>query len=447
MVGREEQLAALNEHYAAPGKSNLTIVYGRSGIGKTALVREFIKDKEYLYFEAFPRAAFEMLDAMNRAFGSNDRLSYEDLFDRIINEHFTAERKLVIIENFQNIIKGDPDFMAKLADILGVHSDLMIVLTCSSVAWIENSMVGTIGNAALAINSFIKLKPLSYTDVVSMLPSGSTNIDNLTFYAITGGIPAYMKRWNVKASIRANVCNEILNVNGRLYDVAHEFLQEEFRETAIYNTLLGCLASGMDKLNDIHDYTGYGRDKISVYLGNLIEREIVEKVFSYDKENSESARKGCYRICDPIVNYWYRFVYPNKSVMGSMSTADFYDRYISGNVNEYLLSTFVKIGQEFMEILKTIGQLDSTYEYKGGYYGKDGDVHIIMVNADGKAVIGQCHVKNKPYDSFEHALLKENIRIAGLEAVRVYVFSLSGFAEDIKDMASDELLLMPIEEL
>ena len=49
---------------------------------------------------------------------------------------------------------------------------------------------------------------------------------------------------------------------------------------------------GKNKLNDIHEYTGYGRDKISVYLKNLIAREIVEKIFSYDVFGNENTRKG-----------------------------------------------------------------------------------------------------------------------------------------------------------
>ena len=48
MIGREDQLKSLNQNYAS-SKSNLTILYGRHGTGKTTLIKEFIKDKKSFY--------------------------------------------------------------------------------------------------------------------------------------------------------------------------------------------------------------------------------------------------------------------------------------------------------------------------------------------------------------------------------------------------------------
>lgn len=53
MIGREDQLKSLNQNYAS-SKSNLTILYGRHGTGKTTLIKEFIKDKKSFYYKAVP---------------------------------------------------------------------------------------------------------------------------------------------------------------------------------------------------------------------------------------------------------------------------------------------------------------------------------------------------------------------------------------------------------
>ena len=45
MIGREDQLKSLNQNYAS-SKSNLTILYGIHGKGKTTLIKEYIKDKK-----------------------------------------------------------------------------------------------------------------------------------------------------------------------------------------------------------------------------------------------------------------------------------------------------------------------------------------------------------------------------------------------------------------
>ena len=50
-INREHELAALNQQYAAPGAS-LVIIYGRRRVGKTTLIKEFIKERHALYFIA-----------------------------------------------------------------------------------------------------------------------------------------------------------------------------------------------------------------------------------------------------------------------------------------------------------------------------------------------------------------------------------------------------------
>lgn len=47
-VGREQELASLEEFYAKDG-IGMTVIYGRRRIGKSTLITEFVKDKK-LYF-------------------------------------------------------------------------------------------------------------------------------------------------------------------------------------------------------------------------------------------------------------------------------------------------------------------------------------------------------------------------------------------------------------
>ena len=51
LYGRTDELNKLNDYYNGVGNS-LIMLYGRSNIGKTALLREFIKDKKAFYYNA-----------------------------------------------------------------------------------------------------------------------------------------------------------------------------------------------------------------------------------------------------------------------------------------------------------------------------------------------------------------------------------------------------------
>ena len=46
-VGRSKELSALNDFYSS-GRFELVTIYGRRRVGKTELIKEFVKDKKVL---------------------------------------------------------------------------------------------------------------------------------------------------------------------------------------------------------------------------------------------------------------------------------------------------------------------------------------------------------------------------------------------------------------
>lgn len=50
-VGREQELASLEEFYAKDG-IGMTVIYGRRRIGKSTLITEFVKDKKTVFYTA-----------------------------------------------------------------------------------------------------------------------------------------------------------------------------------------------------------------------------------------------------------------------------------------------------------------------------------------------------------------------------------------------------------
>ena len=55
-VGRAKEKAALNSFYEK-AKERVACVYGRTGIGKTTLLKEFAKDKKTIFFTAYATLA------------------------------------------------------------------------------------------------------------------------------------------------------------------------------------------------------------------------------------------------------------------------------------------------------------------------------------------------------------------------------------------------------
>lgn len=199
-----------------------------------------------------------------------------------------------------------------------------------------------------------------------------------------------------------------------------------------------------NKLNDIHEYTGYGRDKISVYLKNLIAREIVEKIFSYDVFGNENTRKGLYRIQDSFIEFWYRYIYQDWSRIDVTEPYEFYDSHIEDRLEEFVKNAFIRIAGEMLEILGDMHKLPFEAVRKGSWYGKNGDIHLIFEDKDGNGIIGQVYVDDRKVCMEDFDRLRENVQLAGINGRFYYLFSINGFSDDLK---ADNIATIGIEEL
>ncbi len=455
-LGRTEELEALNENYNS-GKNSLTVLYGRTGIGKTELIKEFIKDKSCVYYVAPQASLAQQEDIMLEAFG--EQFAGGELSDMVLPMGVDAPKgydgilesvymmkapvKLLIIEEFQNIVKQNKSFMDSVKKLIDGELEgrlgsgkVMVICTSSSISWIENSLVSTIGTNALAISNFIKLKELSFVDTVRFYKRYSVP-DAMLLYAITGGVPGYMVEFSDTLSIRENICHNLLAKDKRMRTEGSEYIKEELRETALYNTILSYIARGADKLNELHALTGFGRDKISVYLKNLIEREIVEKIYSYDTTGNEHTRKGLYRIKSGYTEFWFKYIYGREAQLEILGEQVFYDKYIADTISEYAKETFVKVGTEFIALMDSMDRLPIKIDRRGRWWGKNGDIDIIACDLNKRYVIGKC---NWLTDVFTFTMFEElvyNVNLAGIGRDYIYLFSKGTFDDELKTYAKD----------
>jgi hypothetical protein len=459
-LGRSEETEALSCCYES-GKSSLIVVYGRTGIGKTSFIKNFAKSKPYFYYQAPQASARQQISMLTESiirqigFYSADELEGLDVTDTDVllklTERLGGDTKLVVIDEFQNIIKQNKNFIksiVKLVDGELFDGNVCVVLLSSSISWIENSLISEIGTAALKITKFIKLKELSFVETVRMFPSYSVP-DSMMVYAITGGVPAYMNRFSEKLTVRENVCRNILDTDAYLRDEGAEFIRMELREAAVYNTIIKHIADGTKKLNDLHSVTGFGRDKISVYLKNLSEREIVEKVYSYESDGHEFTKKGLYRIKSAFTEFWFRYVYGNESLIELMTPEEYYDEYIAPTLDEFALESFIKVGTEFISLMDSMGKLPLKIERTGRWWGKNGDIDIIGVSHDQRYIIGKCSWLDETFRYETFLELVENVRLAHIGSDYIYLFSRNSFDDELRAYAREHenIRLISLNEL
>ena len=127
LAGRMSELEYLNQYYEQKG-SQMLVVYGQKHIGKTTLVKAFAQDKPNDYYLAKACSEREQryqwgmqLKADNRdeaeigreSFSGNGK-DFPDFADIFSVFGGNGSKRVIIIDEFQNIVKVSETFMREL---------------------------------------------------------------------------------------------------------------------------------------------------------------------------------------------------------------------------------------------------------------------------------------------------------------------------------------------
>jgi hypothetical protein len=423
-VGREKELVLLNQGFQSQ-KNSIFIVYGREEIGKTSLVKQFLSGKEYVYYQA-------------REFSKEEQIRYFDKKKQELLLKAAAGRVCFVVDEFDLMQKGYKTFFEEFETFYQSlpKGRVFVLLVSSAIQWVENSMVEDMGTLAAEIQSFIKVKEFTFMEMVDRFPDCTTQ-DCIVIYSILGGVPAYLNLWNPKETVRRNIIRIILDEKGPLHREAQRYLKTSLRELPYYSTILTVLAEDEPKLNYLYNRTHFSRAKISVYLKNLIQMDVATKLFSYEPEKKNSVQKGLYCITDSFLKFWYKLVYPNLSELSMMEPEQFYNAYIKKQLKYLEENAYIKVCREFMELMNRYHKLPVSFHGFSSLYGKNGYIPIVAKAENGGFLVGICRWTERPMGMTDFEELLHELDETGMEADYYYLFSKSGFADELAAMAQN----------
>lgn len=435
IIGRNSEIKQLSTYYDRD-KSQILVLYGEKYVGKTSLIKEFMVDKPGFYYCAFPAAEREQkyrfgLWLASLGVRTLKYPEFSEVFGALGKNH--SQKKVIVFDEFQHIIKTCPTFMDELISFIHNswnNQEYLVILSSSSIGFIENSMVSRIGEAAFELSGFIKLKQLTFSNLKEYF-SLYTNEDCAYVWSILGGLPGLWNMFDPKLSLKENIIRKIISDNGPLHDVGTNLVTDELRETGVYNAILSALSEGKHKLNDLYDHTEFSRAKISVYIKNLMELELVNKVFSVDTEGRDYAQKGIYSITNHFVDFTYTFLYRNLSLLNIYSPDEFYKTIIHPALKSYAQRYFPEICLEYMQRLNEKNKLHIKADSFGTWVGKPGTIDIVCYNEEGNASLGVCNFDKPMFTYEDYEWLMFCADKAQLPTDEIYVFSSSRFDEKL----------------
>ena len=438
-IGREKELGSLNRLYTSY-KFEFAVIYGRRRVGKTAIINEFVKGKNAIYFTGVETNEKQNLENFSKCI-------LEYVTKKPVNTSFTSfqaaleyvfelaekERIVLVIDEYPYVARASKSLASTLQLLIDKYkeaSKLFLILCGSSMSYMEDQVLAYKAPLYGRRTAQFKVEPFEFQEVCKYF-KGLSNEDKAIAYGIIGGTPQYLLQLSDKLSIEENIKNTYLNPMSALYEEPQNLLKQEVREPAIYNAIIAAIASGYSKMSEISTKVGEDTSVCAIYIKNLVSLGIVKKEIPFGEE---SARKGIYAIADNMFRFWYRFVPENISIISRGVTELAYNR-IKPELSDYMGEVFEEICKQYLWSLLLAGKCAVNFTDIGRWWGTNPQnrqqVEIdIMGTADkNTALFGECKWKNEKVDLSVLESLVEKSQIFHYNHKHYYLFAKSGFTK------------------
>ena len=461
-VNRTRELQFLENRYAS-AQAELIVLYGRRRVGKTELLRTFCQDKPHVFFVADLGTEEGQLAEFTRQIGvftSGDAdllapfTSWEAAFNYLTNQ--TNQRVVVVLDEFTYLIHVNdalPSVFQKLWDTQLQNTQVMLVLCGSYVGMMEQEVLAYRSPLYGRRTGQWRLQPLSFWDARKMLTHFSLD-DQVRAYALLGGVPAYLRQFDTSQTLLRNIEERVLTLGAFLYDEPRFLLLQELREPSRYFAILEAVAGGRTRQNEIAQATKIATTSISFYLKTLQEMGLLNRVVPATETNPAKSRQGIYQIADSYFRFWFRFVYPNRSLLERGETSQVMAR-VRDQLDQYVGPAFEAICQE--SIWRMQGKADAALPISftptavGYWWNRQEEIDLVAFG-ERQAIIGECKWSRRRVGENILDELKRKAQPLsaqqGWEGVQYALFSRSGFSETLQVRAADEgVALIGLEDL
>jgi len=398
-VDRERELQFLTDRYRSPVPECL-ILYGRRRVGKTTLLARFLQTVPGFYFLASEEGTARNVQDFSHYAGEylNDpdfeRSRYPD-WETVIkalvrHRNFSpppGQKVVIVIDEFPYLIARDratPSVFQKVWDTVLSREPVMLVISGSSVSTMETEVLGYSSPLYGRRTGQWQLEPLSYPYLRRFFPYDEEDL--VMTWCVIGGVPAYLRLFRPDRSFWENVEEQILRKGAYLYSEAEILMQYEFREAGNYMAILRALAAGYTAQGPLCQETGLDKGLVSKYLAVLSRMHLINDEVPMTAH--AGYRRRHYRLTDPYLRFWFRFVYPRRAETETGQSGEVLAS-IRGEIAPYCGEMFEQLALDLVR--RGILFSGSSYSRLGRWWQKETEIDLVGLNeASGDALFCEC---------------------------------------------------------
>lgn len=453
--GRKEELKEINEalsnnHFEA------ILLYGRRRVGKTELINEVSEHyrKKVIHFECRRTIAKENLRLLSQVINEAFELPETNLFstfDELIHYVFrksVEEEFLFVIDEFSFLLMELDDIDSTIAVYIDQYKrkSKMKLLISGSYVYLMSKMIEYNAHLYGRFTRIIHLKPMNYYDS-ALFYSSYSNEDKILIYSVFGGVPFFNSLIDTKKSAIQNVIDLVVKKDAILEAEIQGVLLNETNKINDSNAIITLIGDGYTKYKDLLSVFTDGSSRFDYAMKRLLDMDIIEKIVPINTPNNK--KNTYYRIKDPLMNFYYQFIFPNLQQRNVLSANLFFEEYIKDRFYEHYLPTqFENITKEFLIRQNNLGKISPTILDIGTYFYHDSinkvNRQFDVVTKDKNGYISyECKYKNNKINQkvIETELEQTNLNEIGF--YKLGFVSKEGFASNID---SNKYVLYKLED-
>lgn len=398
-IGRKKELALLKSAYSS-SSSALIPIYGRRRIGKSELILKFIDKKPGLYYLGkMAPAAMQIREFLQEAARALDEpllaslavSSWSDVF-RAVNEKCKPAQKFVIaLDEFQWMAGASPELPSVIQEYWDRYwskfGNIVLILCGSYIGFMKREVLGQKSPLFGRRTAQILLESFSYREAAEFHPRWSL-LNRTLAYFICGGVPLYLRFFNQASSVEKNIEENILNEFGPMFREPDFLLREELRDVENYYAVLTAVASGHTVNKAIAAQTGIPERSLHYYLQQLINLGYLGRRFPVTgkKPNQRLVR---FVLQDPLLRFWFRFVFPHLSFIQQMGPQRAMRDLIRPRLESYFGLCFEYLCRQALPVIYERDGVSAAFEV-GEYWDKRVQIDVVGVRDDHWTDLGEC---------------------------------------------------------
>lgn len=449
-IDRIDELATLEREYQHT-HSSLVVIYGRRRVGKTALITKFISDKPNVFFlaseesETSNRKIFKdkIADFTNNALLKNVNVDNWDILFSEFVKHIPGTKKILVIDEFQYLCKANRSFSSILQRIWETElkgKNIMLILCGSHMSMMESETLNYSSPLYGRRTAQILLRQIPFRFYSEFYPNRSEE-ELCLFYSVTGGVPKYMEQFTAYTDIYTAIKENILDRNSFLYDEPNFLLRNELGEVGTYYSIIKTIATGHRKLSKIAESMEEKQSNLSAYLQTLINLDILEREVPITENNPDKSKKGLYRIKDNYILFWFKFIYPNISLIESGHADAVLEQIRQNFIVNHAAHIYEDICQEKLRTINGSEKLGFLYNQIGRWWDNNHEIDLVALNSTGKEILfGECKFRQQKMDvDVLEQLIAKTAYVSWNRDDRIekfVLFSISGYSDKLIALAN-----------